>query len=325
MSAARDVQAQAIDWLIRFDDPDWSESDEAQLNEWLDASMAHKAAFWRAKQGWRAADRIASLGTTLQAEQSSVAILLNRAWKPAALAASLALALGLGSLLMRASEPVTLVAAQQFDTPVGGRREIGLPDGSLIELNTATVLKTSVTDTHREVWLNEGEAYFEVKHREAVPFIVHAGPKTVTVLGTRFVVRRQGNDVTVSVVEGRVRVEDVGANQDEHVAMMTVTAGDVVFAAGNSTLLVPNQQRRVERSLAWRDGLLRFDQTPLRDAVAEFNRYNKRQLVIEDAAVGDVRIGGTIQASNVQSFTRLLHDAYGLRIERTSQSVKISR
>lgn len=75
-------------------------------------------------------------------------------------------------------------------------------------MNTATIVRTASRANGREAWLGKGEAYFNIAHRPDQPFVVHAGPRTVTVLGTRFIVRRDGEKVTVAVLSGRVRIED---------------------------------------------------------------------------------------------------------------------
>src|SRR5258708_195220 len=227
---------------------------------------------------------------------------------------------GGNELAERSMEPAP--ATFHFSTPVGGHRMIPLVDGSKIELNTASAVRAAVNDKHREVWLDRGEAYFEIVHRADRPFVVHAGSRTVTVLGTKFSVRREGEKVTVSVIEGRVKIDD--AQQPDQVPSAIITAGDIAVAQGPSTLLAAKSEEGVASALAWRDGILNFDHTSLAEAAADFNRYNKKQIVIGDAETGSIRIGGTFQASNVDAFVRLLHDAYGLRVTAASDSVKIS-
>lgn len=200
-----------------------------------------------------------------------------------------------------------MVADATFNTPIGGRRTVPLSDGSKVEMNTATVLRTAVTDESREIWLDKGEAYFEVAHHKGRPFVVHAGSRTVTVLGTKFSVRRDGEKVTVSVVEGKVRVDDANA---QAMPAAIITAGDVAIARGPSTLLTARSEERVENALAWRDGMLKFDQSSLGEAATEFNRYNRKRIEITDSETANIRIGGTFQASNVDAFVRLLRDAY---------------
>ena len=57
-----DSQNRAARFIMRRDEPGWSETDAAELKAWLDESMAHKAAYWRLVHGWEQAGRIAALG-----------------------------------------------------------------------------------------------------------------------------------------------------------------------------------------------------------------------------------------------------------------------
>jgi transmembrane sensor len=152
--------------------------------------------------------------------------------------------------------------------------------------------------------------------------VVHAGPRTITVLGTKFSVRRDGDRVEVAVIEGRVRVEDSG--QSQPVSPTIVTRGDIVVAEGESTLVAVKSVERVTEELSWRTGRLTFDQATLGEAVAEFNRYNHKQLVIVDPEVAALRIGGSFEAENIQAFTRLLQRGFSLKIEEDGDVVKIS-
>jgi transmembrane sensor len=75
--------------------------------------------------------------------------------------------------------------------------------------------------------------------------------------------------------------------------------------------------------LSWRQGLLTFDQTTLAAAADEFNRYNRKQLVVEPAAA-EIRIGGSFEAANVDGFVRLLHDGFGLNVAQSDSEILIS-
>jgi len=287
------------------------------LQAWLNESVGHKAAFWRLEAGWNAADRLAAI----RGGDRSPA---PRSWLPApiwAIAASLVLvcmaAVSLWQFGLRSADPSII----RVTTGVGGRRQVALTDGSAVTVNTASTLRASFAGGKRRVWLDRGEAFFEVAHDKRHPFVVFAGGRRVTVLGTKFSVRRDGDTVTVAVAEGRVRVEDSDPATPERAAI--ITAGDVAIARGRSMLLADRSEQRVQDALTWRHGLLTFDQVTLDQAAHEFNRYNRRQIRLGDPRAAQLRIGGSFQATNVDAFTRLLHDAFGLTVTSDSDGVTI--
>jgi transmembrane sensor len=326
MSRAHDIEAQAAEWLMRREQPEWSSADQAALAKWLEESLSHKAAFWRLEQGWRMADRIGAIGEA--ADVPAQPLLERRGnrvriWQTTALAASLLMVLAFLGWRYYAPAWFARPSVAAFDTSIGEHRVVPLADGSEVELNTATILRAQISQQRREVWLDSGEAFFNVTHIAGSDFVVHAGPRTITVVGTKFSVRRDGNKVTVSVVEGRVRVED--AAHGETRATTTVVPGDVAIGLGPSMMVISKPVAAVVDDLAWRDGRLVFDRTSLADVASDFNRYNRRQLFIDDPSAAAIRISGTFKASNVDAFVRLLKEAYGLKVESTMDGkLKIS-
>lgn len=328
MSRASEAQDRAAQWIVAREEPGWSRDDQLGLDAWLAESDMNRIAFLRLEHSWREADRIGALGPdmepALRDDRSEPAGYRRAAWlAPTAIAASLALAVGVGVYEYPRLAPQTPeVASARFDTPVGGHKMVALADGSKIELNTASVVRAEVAANRREVWLDRGEVYFEVAHDKTRPFVVHAGNREVTVLGTKFSVRRDGDKVTVLVREGRVRVDEVGGGRT--LRSTTITGGDIALTRGDATLVTAKSEQRVEDGLAWRDGMLSFDQERLSDVAAEFNRYNQQKLVVTDTAAGAIRIGGMFPAARPGDFVRLLRDAYGLKIEETPDAIRIS-
>lgn len=329
MNRAAQIEETAARWIVRQESGDWSAEDDAALTAWLDEQMAHKAAFWRLRHGWAAADRVGALGFQTAEPRSPH----RRSWRrwvadrPAvamAIAASLVLVIGIGAFTLRPvpeqkpGPPPTLVR-----TSVGSQRTLALRDGSRVQLNTATVVRAGTGADDREVWLDKGEAYFDIAHRPDHPFVVHAGPRTVTVLGTRFTVRRDGEKVTVAVLSGRVRVEDATAGASTRAAV--IGRGDIAYAQAHGTLVAMAAPARVDAMTGWRDGLLVFNNQRLADAVADFNRYTTRPIRILDPSLADIRIGGTFQIGNSAGFLQLLHSAYGLEIRDEPDEVVIDR
>jgi transmembrane sensor len=320
MSARNEIEEAAAYWLVRQAEG-LSSDEQARFEAWLDAAPEHRTAFWRLEYSWDKAGRLVALrspDTLADVIAESPPSAPPRRTLPrwgVGLAAALALVV-LATTTALWPRPTT------YATHTGERRLVALSDGSRVELNTETRLRASMSSEGREAWLDKGEAYFEVAHDASRPFTVHLGDRTVRVLGTRFSVRRDGDHVRVLVAEGRVRLS--GPEAEAGSKPVILVRGDVATGLGASVLQSRTSVQRVEDQLAWRRGLLVFDQITLSDAAAEFNRYNQTQLEVLDAQTANIRIGGSFEATNVEAFVRLLRSAYGLEIARDDETVKIS-
>lgn len=320
MSAPDAIEETAAYWLVRQSDG-LSGEEQAQLDAWLDAAPEHKTAFWRLEYSWEKAGRLSALrgpDTLVEAIAEATPSASPRRGLPrwaVGLAATLALA-------VLTSTAILWPRPAQYATATGERRLVALSDGSHVELNTETRLRASMSPDSREAWLDEGEAYFDVAHDASRPFTVHMGDRTVRVLGTRFSVRRDGEKVQVLVAEGRVRLS--GPKGGPAANPVLLVRGDIASGMGSSVLQSRTSAQQVDDRLAWRRGLLVFDQITLSDAAAEFNRYNQTQLKVLDPQTAAIRIGGSFEATNVEAFVRLLQSAYGLEIDHDGGTVQIS-
>jgi transmembrane sensor len=320
MSKARCIELEAAEWLSRRVDPSWSTDDQLEFERWLENGLGHRAAYWRLEEGWERAGRMVALGAPLP-NAARPQTSRRRGWIASGAAAAMAAAAFVGVTQLRQDSQTPRAQDQVLATPVGGHKIVSLDDGSAIELNTATLVRAAVAAGRREVWLDRGEAFFNVLHSATVPFVVHAGPKDVTVLGTKFSVHREGDKVTVVVESGRVRVTDAKAST---AATETyVAAGSVAVIRPDATLVTQSAPENVEADLAWRHGQLAFRNDTLADAAAEFNRYNERKLVVVGEAAG-LKISGGFKSSNEDGFARLLRDAYGLNVTVSEGEIRVS-
>lgn len=318
---AQDVEARAAEWLIRRRDAaDWREEDAAELNAWLEESPAHLLAYWRLESAWERADRL----TALRA-QSKTGRLISASRKAAPFAMRIAAAaivlagLGVGASLFLPKEPQPSV----YKTAIGGRETLTLADGSRIELNTDTEVRISGTARERQIALVKGEAYFDVKHDPNRLFVVLAGNRRIVDLGTKFIVRRDAERLEVSLLEGRARLES--ASDAFGPKAVELEPGDMAIARANQTTLWKKPVETLEGTLAWRKGLLVFDETPLAQVAEEFNRYNRKKLVVVGDAARNLAIGGHFQAGNVETFARVAQATLGLRVHFTPDEIIITR
>ena len=314
------IEQQAAQWVLRQEERDWSPALQSRLDAWLEESVAHKAAYWRLNHGWKMADIPAERPRSFRLHMPA------NLWTGSlpqfmALAASLVLMV-LASLVWFGPNWSPSPEAVEYSTGRGQVSTLQISDGTEIKLNTQTSVRIELSGEKRRAWLDRGEAFFDVAHDPSRPFIVHAGARDVAVLGTKFNIRRETQQMIVSVVEGHVRLTDPSGKNG--LTATTITRGDRAVVKGSSTLVMSGQLRRIEDELSWRSGMIAFDHTPLSRAVEEFNRYNDLQLEVRDPEISRILIGGTFRAGNAAGFARLLHDVYGIGTEWKGDKIILS-
>lgn len=332
MDSNRQIEARAAQWLAQRESAVWGESDQAQLNEWLEASTLNRVAYLRLEAGWEQANRLRAVGAGLprgkvpspadllkNANASTLAdrdyktrrIVRSRTREPKrfAIAASILVLLGAAYLI------TDHLRSDRYSTPIGGLASVHLKDGSDVTLNTASQIRVRMNNHERRVDLEEGEAFFEVRRDPTRPFIVSAGIRQVVVLGTKFAVRRDDDDLRVVVVEGTVRLRGPTTKSS------TFSAGSV---ADITLARVDVKQRAIpdsEELLSWRGGYVVFHETTLADAAAELNRYNERKIVVQDPQAASMRLSGKFRATNADAFVRLLESTSPVDVEYSADTI----
>lgn len=317
MHAADEIRARAAEWLARRVSENWSREDQEELDNWIAQSPAHRVAYLRVNAAWSHTYRLAALRGA-QPEQPAA----KRNWTlPLAIAASFALAVIVSAT---AAYVLRKPTDRIYTTPVGGHETISFADGSKIELNTDTVLRARMTTNARTIWLEKGEAFFQVKHDAAHPFVVLAGDHRITDLGTKFLVRRDPARLEVALLEGRVRFGE--ANDGAQSQSRLLVPGEVATATSSTMFVTRETTRQLARELSWRHGVLVFDKTPLADAASEINRYNRQaKLVIADPAAAGITIDGAFPANDIRVFLEAAQTLFGLRVEKHGDQIVISR
>jgi transmembrane sensor len=201
---------------------------------------------------------------------------------------------------------------ERYASGVGEVRRIALEDGSTMLLNTATAVAVRFSKQQRDIQLIRGEALFEVAHDTTRPFLVRANDIAVRAVGTAFAVRLEAGQVDVTVTEGVVEVANsatasvsgASAPPDSRLEAKRVTANErVVIASARASEIRPISSAETDRQLAWREGMVSFDGESLASAVAEINRHNRRQIVVDDPALAAKPIVGVFRATDLDGFS----------------------
>jgi len=317
MSASADKNAEAAAWLRRRTLEAWSDADETALSTWLEQDVANKVAYWRLKAAWGRADRLAALrrDTTIVAQQPKTS---SHMLKIAAGVALIAISATAGNFwLNRQNQPKDAVYA----TALGERKTIALTDGSEIELNTDTAIRFASTPTLKTVTLLKGEAYFQIRHDPKRLFVIEAAGHRITDIGTKFRVRKDDARLEVALLEGEVRFDSA----DGRVKPLSMKPGDVVIATAHSAAVMQQPKREIADSLGWRSGMIVFRHTTLAEAASEFNRYNAKKVVIDDASSAKLTINGTFQTGDIAAFADAAHAVFGLHVNTRNGETVISR
>jgi transmembrane sensor len=209
--------------------------------------------------------------------------------------------------------------AQTFRTPRGEVRLVPLPDGSSMTLNTASEVQVAFDDHRRAVQLIEGEVFFEVARDPLRPFIVTAGHTDVRAIGTSFVVRKlQTGPVEVTVRQGEVEIVTPASLSTKVVANTRAVAAADVRAQ-------PLRSSELARALAWREGMLSFEDVQLQKAAQEFARYSDVQIRFSDARIANETVTGLYAANNPVGFAKAIASTLGLQADVARGVVTLHR
>jgi len=314
----KQIEAGAADWVAERDRAALSAERQQAFDAWLTSSSAHRVAFLRLDHAWRRADRLAALPASSPQWGEPAPGRTPLAWLARA---PVYRAAGLGVAVLALVLVLDFKGAartQSYATARGQQEKVALADGSRLTLNTATRLRTAVSGQAREVWLDQGEAFFDIAHDPNRPFVIHAGGQTVTVLGTKFSLFREGDRLRVAVLEGRVQVKSARSSPT------VLTRDEAALADVGNVLVTKKSSQQLSASLSWMQGKLVFDQVSLGDAARQFNRYGRKQLIIEDHAAARIGIGGVFDANNVEAFARLLNAGFGLEVKVAGDEIRVS-
>lgn len=313
------ASAEAAVWLARLQGDARTPAREAAFKDWLAADPAHQAAFEKATDIWAALPGAAQL-LDEPAPRAATVVPIRRSGRrlpvaQLALAASLVLAVGIGIFFLFARPAA-------YSTAIGEQKVATLEDGSRIALNTDSSVEVRYDASARLVELEHGEAMFEVAHNSARPFLVRAGDKQVRAVGTSFVVRREGGEVVVTLLQGKVEVTDIRPAATK-AAPTYLNPGDRLRAPLEGPARIDAQPADV--ATAWRRGQAMFSDTPLADAVTELNRYGGPRLVVDDPRLAGLRISGVFATNDTGEFARAVAALHGLRVEQVGQTMHIVR
>lgn len=295
------IDNDAFAWVARTRLRDLDDAELATFDAWYEADIRHQGAYARAMAIHNALLLASGKQVLPAASEDGAAAtpddpsLSRRRWLVlGGVAAGVAALAGpLGYRILHRGTVLT--------TAKGEYRRVPLQDKSIANINSGSQIEVAFTEQQRRIKLRKGEAWFEVAKDKSKPFIVEAGDALIRAVGTAFSVRRLAGGSEVLVTEGTVEVW----TRDGTAQKRLVTAGEHAFLAQEAKAIpVTRQPDEVNRRLAWREGKLILSRQTLGEAVADFNRYSPKTIVILDASLRDKRLVGQYQLDAPELFAR---------------------
>jgi transmembrane sensor len=313
------ISNEAIEWFSRLHSGDATPEDFVHFEEWSQLNPRHAEAYADVERFWTWLDTPAKKVFEREETQNAACAQTTAFTRKPALSAS---RFAGGRTRRRAFAGFSLAAAMfmfaclpgflhfwnsDYHTGWGERRELVMEDGSRVTLNTHSAISVAFSSQQRVVKLSEGEAYFQVAHNSARPFLVVTDYGVTQVTGTAFDVYKQNGQITVTVSEGKVKVYREGATDQA----IELTAG--LQATLNMYGTGPVLHADARQISAWKNGLLVFNQQPLASVVNELNRYFPGKIMIADPRIRQRIVSGAFDLAHPQDILGALEKNLELR------------
>lgn len=299
----RAIVAQAVEWLVRLQSGAASAAERAACEHWRGAHPEHEQA-WQRVRGLGADLRDGVHGLAPETARGALrgADAARRRW--ALKAFVLAASGGVGAWALR--DDMAYWRAD-YRTATGERRDVLLPDGTRVVLNTRSAIDVDFGAAERGIRLLGGEIMVSSGHDPAArPLVVHAGPGRVVPIGTRFLVRAPDASAPgqVVVLEGQVELGVAGRE-----GTLRLPAGQGArYAADGISAPEPGS----ENAAAWTQGVLVVERMRLDDFLVELGRYRPGVLRC-DPAVGAILVSGAFPVARTDAVLDMLEEALPVR------------
>lgn len=314
-SRRNEIEQQAADYItVLAGDPDTDV--RIEIARWIEADAAHAVAFARAEAAWELTARM----RMPQADEKSPADLEGY---PSTAEASVDSDMVMPSTVSRRRMIVSGIAASCaalagvslfafrretiVSTRIGEMRDVVLPDGSQMHLNTASEAEMAFSQDRRLVRLIGGEAFFHVRQKAETPFYVDAAGAIIQALASSFNVRLRPDLMEVVVTEGAVAVRAAAG------LTKMVKAGEAAFVRASMLTVAPLDRADLDQRTAWRDHVVELNGETLVQAVQEFNRYRAEPLIVGDPRIGGYRVGGRFNVNEVDQFLAAMVETFPIR------------
>lgn len=336
------IQEQACLWISRMD-RGLSQTEQRELVIWCNQKTTHHSTLLEMASYWDDISVLNELSGLFPLEKVKTS---NNKFAAIALAASVAIIslLSTNALIDKSFLPFMpslheqdLTQIKTLITPIGEQNSFTMSDGTVIQLNTNSIVEVAYTPLFRQLTLVQGEARFDVAKDKSRPFTVTSGEKSFTALGTIFNVQKSdNNEMELMVTEGRVLITKANETLDvikqtllttnentkkSELPGVLVTSGEKAIIAKNTDTPIERiSLDQVQRDLAWQQGMLIFNGEPLSKALVEISRYTASHFKILDPKIANVKVAGYFKANDVDGLLASLNSNFNISYTKSADN-----
>ncbi|UAM97990.1 FecR domain-containing protein [Polaribacter litorisediminis] len=194
--------------------------------------------------------------------------------------------------------------------PYGKRFSVKLSDGTKVHLNAGTSLRYPIKflkGKERLVFVETGEAYFDVTKDVEHPFIVNNGDVNIRVLGTEFNVSSYPEDATIKTVLVEGSVSLYATNEKYDVKNSTVLKPGFKADWNKSNDVVKVDKADVEMYTAWIDGKIILKHMKFSSIIKKIERHYNVSIQNEDKVLGDEFITATFEDESIEQVLEVIN------------------
>lgn len=219
------------------------------------------------------------------------------------------------------------VAAKQFTTPQNDvlsfktdniSAEKILPDGTKISLNKNSSIHypANFDGPTREIKL-EGEAFFEVHHDAAHPFIIHTQGTDIKVLGTSFNVRAYNTQVQVVVKTGRVRF----SKNNAEVILKKGQKGELL---ANTETILKTEVEEQKVTIVAKKLSFTFENTSLGEVIEKLNYTFGKKITFGNVKIKNCKLTASFQDEELANIIQVIAETFNLKVDNQKDLILLS-
>jgi transmembrane sensor len=321
------ILEEAMDWLLRLNAASQDSALACEFENWLAQSPEHRIAWQKARRTWRVMREVPPVyehvwrredprGITIGSSRRVSSLRSRSHWGRRAVAASIGLA---ACVVIALNYPALSVRLQaDYATGTAETRTVHLIDGTSVELAADSAIKIDMAKGERRVTLLAGEAFFDVTHDAARPFVVAAAGVDVIDLGTAFNVQLSATGTSVELSRGSVSVALPKKATNE----MVLVPGEAVVV-DRSTGAMQKSTIAHDDIAAWRDGKLFVNDVPIATVIEQLQRYHRAWITIPDRDLGQQKVTGLYDLRHPDRALRALVEPYGGTVRTVAPYVRL--